>query len=177
MSVAALERTKLQQSSVVQITGAITGRRIQAAGGYVIRYGLVLVLFWIGAMKFTAYEAAGIQGLVANSPLIGWVYNFMSVEGFAMALGTAELTIALLIALKPFSARAAAIGSALAIGMFTLDDLVGASFPNAMARRLPVVRDGAAATVEGIVVVEGDLAATNGVVHVIDGVITPPDGG
>jgi uncharacterized membrane protein YkgB len=28
---------------------------------------LVLVLLWIGGMKFTAYEAEGIRPLVANS--------------------------------------------------------------------------------------------------------------
>jgi len=38
-----------------------------------MRYGLVLVVAWIGAMKFTAYEANGIQPLVANSPFMGWV--------------------------------------------------------------------------------------------------------
>ena len=41
----------------------------------VSRYGPVLVIFWIGAMKFTAYEANGIQPLVANSPIMGWLYR------------------------------------------------------------------------------------------------------
>ena len=34
---------------------------VQAAGVYLLRYGLVLVIAWIGFMKFTAYEAAGIH--------------------------------------------------------------------------------------------------------------------
>ena len=33
------------------------GVRIQAAGALVLRYGLVLVIGWIGLMKFTGYEA------------------------------------------------------------------------------------------------------------------------
>src|SRR6185369_13230849 len=33
-------------------------------GAFFIRYGLVLVLGWIGAMKFTSYEAEGIKTLV-----------------------------------------------------------------------------------------------------------------
>lgn len=45
----------------------------QRLGIHLIRYGLGLVLTWIGAMKFTAYEANGIQPLVANSPLMSWV--------------------------------------------------------------------------------------------------------
>lgn len=30
---------------------------LQMAGVHLMRYGLVLVVAWIGAMKFTAYEA------------------------------------------------------------------------------------------------------------------------
>ena len=55
--------------------------RLQMIGMHVARYGLVIVLLWIGGMKFTAYEAEGIQPLVANSPLMGWVYGVMSVAG------------------------------------------------------------------------------------------------
>ena len=39
-------------------------------GTFLIRYGLVLVLGWIGAMKFSAYEAEGIKTLVETSPLM-----------------------------------------------------------------------------------------------------------
>jgi uncharacterized membrane protein YkgB len=90
----------------------------EAIGAHVVRYGLVLVLVWIGAMKFTAYEAEGIQGLVANSPLMSWMYNVLSVRGTSALIGSAELIIAGLIALRPLSAALAALGSALAVGMF-----------------------------------------------------------
>ena len=36
---------------------------LESVGIRIIRYGLVLVLFWIGGMKFTAYEAEGILRL------------------------------------------------------------------------------------------------------------------
>jgi uncharacterized membrane protein YkgB len=49
--------------------------RLQTIGKHVARYGLVVVLLWIGGMKFTAYEAEGIRPMVANSPLMGWVYG------------------------------------------------------------------------------------------------------
>ena len=42
---------------------------IDEAGKTIVRWGLVVVLVWIGGMKFTAYEAMGIQPLVAHSPL------------------------------------------------------------------------------------------------------------
>ena len=42
--------------------------RLKTIGTHVARYGLVVVLLWIGGMKFTAYEAEGIKPLVAKSP-------------------------------------------------------------------------------------------------------------
>ena len=100
--------------------------RAEAAGRGLVRYGLVIVVGWIGLMKFTAYEAEGISRYVTNSPLMSWVYEFMSHRGFSAVLGVVELTIALLIAARPFSPRASAVGSALAVGMFlsTLSFLV-----------------------------------------------------
>ena len=40
---------------------------IEDLGKEIVRWGLVVVLAWIGGMKFTAYEAMGIQPLVAQS--------------------------------------------------------------------------------------------------------------
>jgi uncharacterized membrane protein YkgB len=100
--------------------------QVEAVGRELTRYGLVGVVGWIGLMKFTNYEAEGISGFVANSPLMNWVYGFMSVRSFSAVLGVVELTTAILIAARPFSARASVIGSALAVGMFltTLSFLV-----------------------------------------------------
>ena len=100
--------------------------RLQFIGMHVTRYGLVLVLLWIGGMKFTAYEAEGIRPLVANSPLMGWVYNLISVTAFSSLLGVVEIAIGVLIALRPVWPAGSALGSGLAVGMFltTLSFLV-----------------------------------------------------
>ena len=100
--------------------------RAEAVGRELARYGLVVVVGWIGLMKFTGYEAEGIRPFVANSPLMSWVYGLMSVQGFSALLGVVEVAIAILIATRPLSARASALGSALAVGMFltTLSFLV-----------------------------------------------------
>src|SRR6516164_9222113 len=92
--------------------------RVEAVGRALARYGLVVVVAWIGLMKFTAYEAEGISPFVANSPLMSWIYGFVSVRDFSVVLGVVEVAIALLIAARPFSPRASALGSALAVGMF-----------------------------------------------------------
>jgi reactive chlorine resistance protein C len=100
--------------------------RVEYAGRELARYGLVVVVGWIGLMKFTAYEAEGISTYVANSPLMSWVYSFMSHRSFSAVLGVVELTIAILIAVRPFVPRASVVGGALAVGMFltTLSFLV-----------------------------------------------------
>jgi reactive chlorine resistance protein C len=92
--------------------------RLEAVGRYCVRYGLVLVLLWIGGMKFTAYEAGEISGFVTNSPLMRWAYSLFSTQGFSALLGVTEIATALLISAGPFSVRAALIGSASAAGMF-----------------------------------------------------------
>jgi uncharacterized membrane protein YkgB len=91
---------------------------LQAAGRFLLRYGLVLILLWIGGMKFTAYEAEGIRPLVETSPLMSWLYSFLSLQGVSNLLGVTEITIAVLIALRPVAPRLCAVGSALAIPMF-----------------------------------------------------------
>src|SRR6516162_10216769 len=100
--------------------------RVEAVGRELARYGLVVVVAWIGLMKFTTYEAEAIRPFVANSPLMSWVYGPMSVRGLSAVLGAVEVAIALLIAARPFLPRASALGSALAVGMFltTLSFLV-----------------------------------------------------
>jgi uncharacterized membrane protein YkgB len=92
--------------------------RIKTVGTHVARYGLVIVLLWIGGMKFTAYEAGGIRPMVAKSPLMGWVYGVTSERGFSSLLGVVEIAIGLLIALRPVWPLGSAVGSGLAVGMF-----------------------------------------------------------
>ena len=87
------------------------GRTLESVGEKVIRYGLVAILLWVGALKFTAYEAEGIQGLVANSPLMSWMYSVMSVRGASMLIGVVEIVLGLLIATRPFAPMLSAIGS------------------------------------------------------------------
>src|SRR4029450_10988502 len=84
--------------------------QVEAVGRELARYGLVVVVGWIGLMKFTAYEAEGIRPFVANSPLMSWVYGLMSVQGFSALLGVVEVAIAILIATRPFSPRVSALG-------------------------------------------------------------------
>lgn len=94
------------------------GDTLFRAGLAVARYGLAIVLVAIGGLKFTAAEAEGVRGLIEHSPLLSWMYALWSVQGASNAIGVVELVTAALIALRPLSSRAAAVGSALAVGTF-----------------------------------------------------------
>jgi reactive chlorine resistance protein C len=43
-------------------------------GKVMLRIGLIVVLAWIGALKFADYEADSIVPLVANSPIMSFYY-------------------------------------------------------------------------------------------------------
>src|SRR5579863_5190028 len=47
---------------------------LDRVGMALLRLGLVVVLVWIGGLKFARYEADSIVPLVANSPLMGFFY-------------------------------------------------------------------------------------------------------
>jgi reactive chlorine resistance protein C len=97
---------------------ASTALRLERIGAAVIRYGLALIIVWIGALKFAAYEAAAIEGLVANSPLLSWTYGVAGVPAVAAGIGVVEIAIGGLIAIRSFAPRLSALGSLGAIPMF-----------------------------------------------------------
>ncbi|MDQ2832783.1 MAG: YkgB family protein [Acidobacteriota bacterium] len=107
-----------------------------------LRLGLVIVLLWIGGLKFASYEADSIVPLVANSPFASFMYHHpapeyrphMNKEGevkpanqewqksnntylVSNGLGIIIVTLALLIALYPVLPQASAIGSGLLVLM------------------------------------------------------------
>ncbi len=93
------------------------GQSLVRIGGLILRYGLVVTLVWIGALKFAKYEAEGVHMLAMHSPLLSWGYSLMSVQAFAEVLGVIEIILGLLIASRAFAPKLSAIGSMGAIVM------------------------------------------------------------
>jgi reactive chlorine resistance protein C len=91
---------------------------IDTVGGLFARYGLVIVIAWYGALKFTNYEAQGIAPLVSESPFMSWLYDVFSVYTFSVLLGVFEVAAAVLVAVKPWWPKVSVFGSALAILLF-----------------------------------------------------------
>jgi uncharacterized membrane protein YkgB len=107
-------------------------------GMVLLRTGLVIVLLWIGGLKFANYEADSIVPFVANSPVLSHFYHhpapeyrhYMNKEGklnpahrqwhetngtygFSRGLGIVIMLIGVLIATRPFAPQLSALGSAL----------------------------------------------------------------
>jgi uncharacterized membrane protein YkgB len=115
---------------------------LDRVGMTLLRLGLVVVLIWIGGLKFANYEADSIVPLVANSPLMSFVYHhpapeyhaYMNKEGelvpahrawhesngtyaFSHLLGAVIVALGLLIATHWVFPQIATLGSALLILM------------------------------------------------------------
>ena len=68
-------------------------------------FPVVLVLLWIGGMKFTLLEAKGIEPLVASSPLMAWMYSVWDLQMTSNLIGVYDIiALSLLIASMKFRA-------------------------------------------------------------------------
>jgi uncharacterized membrane protein YkgB len=126
--------TELHSRAVQTHAESLLGR----VGPMLARYGLVVVIGWIGALKFTSYEAHGIEPLVSHSPFMSWVYDVFSVTAFSSLLGVVELATAALLAVKPWHPKLSIAGSLMAIGLSSPPS-ASCSLHPASAKRAPAV--------------------------------------
>jgi reactive chlorine resistance protein C len=94
------------------------GAKVTRAGVASLYLAMTVIYLWFGGMKFTGYEANGIHGFVSNSPLLSWMYSFMSIQGFSNFLGVLEISVGVLIAGRLLSPKLSALGGLLSAGLF-----------------------------------------------------------
>lgn len=111
------EQPKNDQKILTETTVAI-GSLITRIAEITTFAAVAIIYLWFGGMKFTTYEANGIFGFVSHSPLLSWMYNFMSINGFSYFLGVIEIAIGLLIAARCISPKFSVIGGTLSVGLF-----------------------------------------------------------
>ena len=127
----------------------MSAARLDRFGMGLLRIGLVIVLLWIGGLKFASYEADSIVPLVANTPLASFMYHYpapdyrshMNKEGevkpanqewqrsnntyqVSNGLGIIIVSLGFLIALYPVLPQVSALGS----GLLVLMSLITLSF-------------------------------------------------
>lgn len=133
MSTMNISRTLAAPAGDRRLASEQASSALLRAGALVLRYGLVLLLLWFGVFKFTPTEAQAIQPLVANSPLLSWLYSIFGLRGASRVIGVIEIASALLIAARPLSARLSAIGSIGAIVTFVTTLTFMATTPGSWA--------------------------------------------
>ena len=134
------EHGAAQTSLITRIFTTVSS--LDRVGMALLRVGLVIVLFWIGGLKFASYEADSIVPLVANSPITSFLYHHpapeythhMNKEGelkpanrewhrtngtypVSYGLGVVIVSIGILIAMYPIKPELSALGSFLLIFM------------------------------------------------------------
>ncbi len=88
--------------------------------------GVMLPLLWIGAMKFTAPEANGVEPLLLSSPFMSWMPRVFGTQGASNVIGIAELLTVCLLASWWYRPRWYVVGALLTTMTFltTLSFLV-----------------------------------------------------
>ena len=99
-------------------SGIADKHTLEGIGEILLRYGLVAIFLWIGMLKFTEYEAKGIEPLVANSPFFAWALQSLGLRTLSNVIGVIEIVIGLLIAARSFSPKLSAWGSIGAIVLY-----------------------------------------------------------
>ena len=109
------ERSEVKSTELAEL-----GTHLSRYGKEAVRFAVAGVLGWIGAMKFTGYEASAIEGLVVSSPLTSWLYSVLSLQGAANLIGGIEIATALLIVAGTRVPKAAIAGALGAIATFVI---------------------------------------------------------
>lgn len=87
------------------------GEGLRSFGQGLMRYGLALVLVWLGALKLTPFQAETMEPFLANSPLTAWALRMFGLRTVAGAIGIVEIVLGLMIATRLFAPRLSAAGS------------------------------------------------------------------
>lgn len=96
------------------------GKNIEKVGLPLLYITLGIIYIWFGGMKFTAGQAEGMSGMIANNPLVSWMYVIFSKQGFVDFLGGLEVLIGVLILGRFVNPALSAIGGLLSVALFTV---------------------------------------------------------
>lgn len=78
----------------------------------------IIVLLWIGILKFTPSEAMAIKGYVSNSFLMSWLYSVTSLQGVSNIIGIYEIITAILLIASFWNKKMGLIGGYLSAIIF-----------------------------------------------------------
>ena len=84
-----------------------------------LRWALVIVFLWFGAMKFTVYEADGIAPFIGHSPIMSWLGMF-GTQGQSYFVGVIELSTAVALILGAFRPLFSGLGALMSAATYLI---------------------------------------------------------
>ena len=84
-----------------------------------LRWALVIVFLWFGAMKFTAYEAYGIAPFIEHSPIMNWLGMF-GTQGQSYFICVIELSTGLVLIFGAFPPLFSPLGALMPAATYLL---------------------------------------------------------
>ncbi|MDJ0390935.1 DUF417 family protein [Roseomonas sp. E05] len=106
--------------AIAGVDRLIPGERLAALGRAIALAGVILPLFLIGILKFTAIEAEVLKPLISGTPWLAWLYSVFGEAGTSTLLGVVEVFTAALLLASPWSPRAGVLGGALGAATFAV---------------------------------------------------------
>lgn len=78
---------------------------------FLLRYGLAIVLIWLGITKLRNFEQDNIRHLIENSALLTWTFKYVATSTIVLIVAYGQIVCGVMIALKTVSDKIAFWGS------------------------------------------------------------------
>lgn len=93
---------------------------LKTLGKGLLRYGLGLVVIWLGILKFKNFEAEYLRDLISETFLLSWVLKVVTPYVLSQILAYVQIVAGVFILIKPLSRKLSFWGSFLAVVMFVV---------------------------------------------------------
>jgi len=91
---------------------------------FLFRYGLGIILIWIGIMKFRNAEAVHLEQAMSQTFLFKWLLKYITIYTFSLIIAWIQIFAGIMIMLNPVSAKISTWGGVLAMFIFLAGILV-----------------------------------------------------
>ncbi|WP_404394770.1 DUF417 family protein [Pseudoalteromonas phenolica] len=95
-------------------------------------FPVLLVLAWIGGMKFTLIEAQGIEGLLQTSPFMSWMYSVWDLQTTSNLIGVYDLLAVALLIAAIYNIKLLWVGVLMSLAVFVMTQTFLATTPGAV---------------------------------------------
>jgi uncharacterized membrane protein YkgB len=100
---------------------------------WVAIFPVLVVLAWIGGMKFTLIEAQGIEDLLQTSPFMSWMYSVWDLQTTSNLIGVYDLLAVALLIAAVYNVKLLWVGVLMSLAVFVMTQTFLATTPGAVS--------------------------------------------